>query len=513
MDRYLMEDLASWANSPARKPLLLMGARQVGKTWLLRELGRKSFSSMVHIDFDRNPRAATIFEGDLEPTRIVRDLEAMTAQPIHRGETLIVFDEIQQCPRALTSLKYFCEDAPEFAVAAAGSLLGISLGRERGTGFPVGKVARFNLYPLSFREFLDARGRRALREAVDAGDVDLMSRLEEDLLGLLKDYLVVGGMPAVVAKFLEEGRHAEAREVQEAIVLDYEDDMAKHLDNADAARAMAVWRSIPAQLSRENKRFMYSQVGAGGRGKSYRHGIEWLVKAGIASKVERVGSLESPLSGFADETAFKLFVLDVGLLGAMAGLDPRLVIEGDEVFRRYKGALTEQYVFQQLVADMSNRLHPDPYYWSASDSKAENDFAFEMDGTVFAVEVKGGNAQSSKSLAVISKRFPWVSPVRLGLRGFRDEGRMTNLPLYAAGSRSLWRKSERAGGESEPREPSERDRRLLSLLEGNPELGYEDLASELGVSRATVAKSLQRLKDAGRIAREGGRKLGSWIVL
>ncbi len=513
MDRRLMEDLKAWAQSPTRKPLLLMGARQVGKTWLLRELGRESFSSLAHIDFDRNPRAAAIFEGDLEPTRIIRDLEAMTAQPIHPGETLVVLDEIQQCPRALTALKYFCDEAPDYAVAAAGSLLGVSLGRERGTGFPVGKVTRLNLYPLSFREFLDARGRQALREAVDEGDVDLMARLEEDLLALLRDYLVIGGMPAVVSKFLEDGSHAAAREVQEAIVLDYEDDMAKHLDNADAARAIAVWRSIPAQLSRENKRFMYSQIGVGGRGKAYRQGIEWLVKAGVASKVARVGSLESPLSGFADEAIFKLFAVDVGLLGAMAGLDPRLVIEGDEVFRRYKGALTEQYVFQQLIADMSNRLHPDPYYWSASDSKAENDFAFEMEGTVFAVEVKGGTTQSSKSLAVIAKRFPWVSPVRFGLRGYRDESWMTNIPLYAAGSKTLWRRAVKSSDEPESSEPSERDEKILSLLERNPQMSYEELAAELGVSRATVAKGLQRLKDMGRLAREGTRRLGSWVVL
>ena len=432
MERFLMDDLVGWKNSVRRKPLVLNGARQVGKTWLLMEFGARHFESVAYVNLDNNLGLASQFDVGYDLPRILLMIQAESGQRVIPGKTLVVLDEVQKCPKALTSLKYFCENAPELAVAAAGSLLGITF--HEGTGYPVGKVDMLDLHPLSFREFLDATGNPMLREVVDSGDKQLLGSLAAKFRELLKQYCFVGGMPEVVATFVESADLSAVRAVQEGVLFGYERDISKHLGAAGAERALSAWRSLPAHLGQENKKFVFGHIGEGARARDYRSAITWLTQAGIATRVPRVSKPGVPLSAYADESAFKLFSLDLGLLCALSRLDASSIVDGNALFTELRGALTEQYVCQQLVSD----CNLSPCYWSAENSRGEVDFLVQRGGRVYPIEVKAEENLRSKSLRAFSGRYPGTVPRRFSLSGFCDQGWMRNVPLYAIGNSGSW---------------------------------------------------------------------------
>ena len=432
MERFLMDDLVGWKNSVRRKPLVLNGARQVGKTWLLMEFGARHFESVAYVNLDNNLGLASQFDVGYDLPRILLMIQAESGQRVIPGKTLVVLDEVQECPKALTSLKYFCENVPELAVAAAGSLLGITF--HEGTGYPVGKVDMLDLHPLSFREFLDATGNPMLREVVDSGDKQLLGSLAAKFRELLKQYYFVGGMPEAVATFVESADLSAVRAVQEGVLFGYERDISKHLGAAGAERALSAWRSLPAHLGQENKKFVFGHIGEGARARDYRSAITWLTQAGIATRVPRVSKPGVPLSAYADESAFKLFSLDVGLLCALSRLDASSIVDGNALFTEFRGALTEQYVCQQLVSD----CNLSPCYWSAENSRGEVDFLVQRGGRVYPIEVKAEENLRSKSLRAFSGRYPGTVPRRFNLSGFCDQGWMRNVPLYAIGNSGSW---------------------------------------------------------------------------
>lgn len=432
MERFLMDDLVGWKNSVRRKPLVLNGARQVGKTWLLMEFGARHFESVAYVNLDNNLGLASQFDVGYDLPRILLMIQAESGQRVIPGKTLVVLDEVQECPKALTSLKYFCENAPELAVAAAGSLLSITF--HEGTGYPVGKVDMLDLHPLSFREFLDATGNPMLREVVDSGDKQLLGSLAAKFRELLKQYYFVGGMPEAVATFVESADLSAVRAVQEGVLFGYERDILKHLGAAGAERALSAWRSLPAHLGQENKKFVFGHIGEGARARDYRSAITWLTQAGIATRVPRVSKPGVPLSAYADESAFKLFSLDVGLLCALSRLDASSIVDGNALFTEFRGALTEQYVCQQLVSD----CNLSPCYWSAENSRGEVDFLVQRGGRVYPIEVKAEENLRSKSLRAFSGRYPGTAPRRFSLSGFCDQGWMRNVPLYAIGNSGSW---------------------------------------------------------------------------
>ena len=425
MERFLMEQLANWKESSRRKPLILNGARQVGKTWLLQEFARRHFDSMAYVSLDSNETARNLFEADLDITRIIRDLSVLTGVAIEPENTLVILDEIQSAPKAITSLKYFCENAPEYAVAAAGSLLGISA--TEGTGYPVGKVNTLDLYPLSFREFLDATGNHMLHELIDTGDEASLNAFSEKLVSLLRHYYVVGGMPAIVDSFAQGESLSNIRSMQGQLLEDYLRDFTKHAPMRIYPKMLEAWNSIPEHLAQENKKFVFGHIRQGARGKDYEETLIWLSQAGLIYRVPRVTKPGIPLAAYSDNKSFKVFLVDIGLLGAMSGLDPTSVLNGNAAFTEFKGALTEQYVCQQLISDCSL----DPFYWSADNSRGEIDFLVQHGGKIFPIEVKAQENLQSKSLRAFSERYEGTTPVRFSLSGFRDDGWMRNIPLWA----------------------------------------------------------------------------------
>lgn len=428
----MMRKLARWKDSGRRKPLLLNGARQVGKTWLLQEFGSRFFDNTAYLNFDDDRSLQAIFEQDYDMGRIAVAIQAVTGQRIEPGRTLLVLDEVQECPRALTSLKYFCEKSPGLHVAAAGSLLGLTV--HEGTGFPVGKVNILDMHPMTFREFLDATGNGPLRSVVDSGETDTIGALSGRLVPLLRQYCYVGGMPDAVAAFASSGMLSDARAVQSDILRSYRFDASKHLDGREAEHVLAVLDSVPRHLSRENKKFVFGQIRDGARARDYRSAITWLCDAGIATRVRRVSKPGSPLSAYADDSAFKLFMADIGLLGAMSGLDAESVIDGNGVFEEFKGALAEQYVCQQLVSDCGLA----PYYWSADNSTGEVDFLVQDGSGTYAIEVKAAENLKAKSLKSFKQRHGEVNALRFSLSGYREQDWMRNIPLYAMSNMSLW---------------------------------------------------------------------------
>lgn len=432
MQRTVMEVLKSWKESPRRKPLVLNGARQVGKTWLLKELGRTQFSNVAYVNFDNNPSMAALFDAGYDIRSLLMGIQAATGERIVEGETLVIFDEVQECPKALTSLKYFHENAPSLHVTAAGSLLGLTI--HGGTGFPVGNVRTLNVYPLSFVEFLRAVGSGTLAELLEEGDPGAISAFSSKAIPLLRQYYFVGGMPEAVAEFVEGGDFETTRIVQRQILSDYRLDLSKHLSAHEVERILAVWDSIPRHLGRENKKFIFGQIREGARARDYRSAITWLAQAGLAMPVKRVSKPGMPLAAYAEESAFKLFLVDIGLLGAMSNLSARSVIEGDAIFTEFKGSLTEQYVCQQLVSTCGLT----PYYWTSENAANEIDFIVQDEDGTFPIEVKAEENLKSKSLRAFSKKYPDVSPLRFSMSGYRDEGWMRNIPLYAMSNRSLW---------------------------------------------------------------------------
>lgn len=432
MERALMEKLVTWKDSSRRKPLILNGARQVGKTWLLKEFGRLHFENVAYVSLDNDSLARGYFESGFDIARIIASLALELDMKIQPGETLIVLDEVQACPKAITSLKYFCEDAPEYAVAAAGSLLGISA--TEGTGYPVGKVNMLDLYPLTFTEFLDATGNGRFGELIGSGDVEMMNAFSGKLAELLKQYYVVGGMPEAVNAYVVEQDVRAARAVQQEILNGYVSDFAKHIPPRLLARTMLAWQSIPGHLSQENKKFIFGQVRKGARAADFEESLAWLQQAGLIYKVRRVSKPHVPLPSYCSKSAFKVFMVDVGLLGAMSGLEPRDVIDGNKVFTEFKGALTEQYVCQQLISECGLS----PYYWSAENSTGEIDFLVQDGSGVFAIEVKAEENLRAKSLRAFKEANPEVDAMRFSLSGYREQDWMRNVPLYAVSCKGLW---------------------------------------------------------------------------
>ena len=426
-----MGRLVAWKNGARRKPLILNGARQVGKTWLLKEFGRLHFENVAYVSLDNDALARSYFDSDFDISRIIASLSLELDMDIEPERTLIVLDEVQACPKAITSLKYFCENAPEYAVAAAGSLLGISA--TEGTGFPVGKVNMLDLHPLSFDEFLDATGNGRFAKLVASGDTTMINSFSDRLTELLKQYYVVGGMPEAVNAFVSEQDVRAARAVQREILDGYVNDFAKHIPPRLLARTMLAWESIPRHLSQENKKFVYGKVRKGSRAADFEESLAWLEQAGLIHKVRRASKPGIPLSAYCESGAFKVFMVDVGLLGTMSDLPPDAVIAGSKVFTEFKGALTEQYVCQQIIAECGLT----PYYWSAENSLGEIDFLVQ-DGGVFAIEVKAEENLRAKSLRAFKGAHPEVSAVRFSLSGYREQEWMHNVPLYAVSCRDLW---------------------------------------------------------------------------
>ena len=431
MERFLMDKLVEWKKDLRRKPLILNGARQVGKTWLLKAFGQAHFNNVAYVNFDNDETAKAFFEHNLDVRRIVANLALHTGVEIAPQNTLVVLDEIQEAPKALTALKYFCENAPEFAVAAAGSLLGLAT--HEGSGYPVGKVDTLDLHPMSFREFLDATGNKRLREMLNSADFATISAFKQKATDLLKTYYVVGGMPEAVNAHAQGANFQEVRAIQQSIVEGYQRDFAKHAPARLFPKMLATWESIPSHLSQENKKFVFGHIRQGARAKDYEETLTWLSNAGLICKVPRVTKPALPLPAYNDNKCFKVFLPDVGLLGAMSGLEPSAIVDGNAVFTEFKGALTEQFVCQQLVSDFQVQ----PFYWSAENSTGEVDFLVQRASQIFAIEVKAEENLRSKSLRAFQQKHTHVNAVRLSLSDYRQQSWMVNVPLYAMTNASM----------------------------------------------------------------------------
>lgn len=425
MYRIAIEKLFKWKESKHRKPLIIEGARQVGKTWLMKEFGRQAYTDTVYINFDSNSPMAELFASDLDTERLIMGLELYAGHKIDPDNTLLIFDEVQEVPRALSSLKYFCENAPQYHIVCAGSLFGIAL--HRGTSFPVGKVNFLKLYPLSFKEFLMATGKARFAELLDTRDFQMITGFKQTYIDALKHYYFVGGMPEAVQSFAENKDFNEVRDIQKRILTAYEQDFSKHAPNEIVPRLRMLWNSIPSQLAKENKKFIYGLVREGARAKEYETAILWLSDCGLVHKVGRVNTAGIPLRAYEDLKAFKLFVVDVGLLGCMAGLRPRTLLDGNDLFVEFKGALTEQYVCQQLktIEDL------DIYYYTNDRGSCEVDFVVDTGEQIVPVEVKAEVNLRAKSLKTYREKFSPALSVRTSMADFKQEDGLVNLPLYA----------------------------------------------------------------------------------
>lgn len=423
MDRTAIEELIQWKERKNRKPLVVRGARQVGKTWLLKEFAKLYYEKTVYINFENNELAKRLFEQDFDIRRILRSISLMEDVDIDE-QTLLIFDEIQEAPRGITSLKYFYEEAPQYQIIAAGSLLGISM--HQNDSFPVGKVDFMDLYPLSFHEYLLATGNERFMNLLKKKDWETIILFKEKLTILLKEYFFTGGMPEVVDSFVRNADFNEARRLQLQILDAYDRDFSKHAPISEVPRIRMVWKSIHGQLTKENKKFMYGMIKEGARAREFELAIEWLLDAGLVYKISRIKKGEMPLSAFVDFAAFKLYLLDTGLFCAMGNLPAKTLIEGNRLFSQFKGAVTEQYVLQQLIAGKSH-----PYYWSSENSKGEVDFIVQQEEIIVPIEVKAEENLQSKSLRAFIKRYPALRGVRFSLSDFREQEWMTNYPLYS----------------------------------------------------------------------------------
>lgn len=425
MYRTAIEKLLKWKQNKHRKPMIIEGARQVGKTWLMKEFGQQAYADTVYINFDSNSRMAELFASDLDTERLIMGLELYAGHKIDPDNTLLIFDEVQEVPRALSSLKYFYENAPQYHIVCAGSLLGIAL--HQGTSFPVGKVDFMNLYPLSFREFLMANGQERFAELIDKRDFQMITSFKLTYIDALKHYYYVGGMPEAVQSFTENKDFNEVREIQRRILMAYEQDFSKHAPNEIVPRLRMIWNSIPSQLAKENKKFIYGLVREGARAKDYEAAIMWLSDCGLVHKISRVNTAGIPLRAYEDLKAFKLFVVDVGLLGCMAGLRQHTLLDGNDLFVEFKGALTEQYVCQQL----KNIEDLDIYYYTNDRGSCEIDFVVDTGGKIVPVEVKAEVNLRAKSLKSYQEKFSPEISVRTSMADYKKEEWLVNLPLYA----------------------------------------------------------------------------------
>lgn len=424
MERSIYSSLKKWKESPTRKPLILQGARQVGKTYILKEFGAREYSEVVYINCDDNNDMQNMFV-DYDVDRIIRSLSAISGISIKPSTTLLILDEIQEVERGLASLKYFCEKAPEYHVAVAGSLLGITL--HEGTSFPVGKVDMLYMYPMDFEEFLLAMGKEQLVELLRNNSWAALTPLRGMLTELLRQYYFVGGMPEAVKAYVERGDIWEVRSIHSKIIDAYRNDMSKHVPKQQVQRINMVWNSIPSQLARDNKKFIYGALRKGARANDFEIAIQWLVDSGLVHKVHRISKPVVPLKFYEDMVSFKLFLLDCGLLGALSETPPEQILIGDNVFEEYKGAFTENYVLQQLKSLPSTFV----YYYSNDNSTLEIDFVVQHEAHVIPIEVKAEENLRAKSLRQFVTDNSGLHGVRFSMSDYREQDWLTNVPLWA----------------------------------------------------------------------------------
>jgi uncharacterized protein len=422
MNRLAFKELLNWKNSENRKPLIIQGARQVGKTWLMKEFGNREFQNIAYINFENSDRLKNIFVQDFDTERIIALLEVEIKQKINAENTLLIFDEIQEAEKGLTVLKYFYEQAPQYYIIAAGSLLGISL--QKNTSFPVGKVDFMRLFPLSFIEFLENVGESQLAEHLNLQHWDLITVFHDKLVEYLRLYYFIGGMPEVIVNYLKNKDLESARVVQNKILMGYENDFAKHAPNEIVPKIRLVWYALISQLAKENRKFIYGQIKKGARAKDFEMAINWLVDAGLILKVNRVEKPTFPLNAYADFDAFKLFLLDIGLLNAIANLDQTILLEKNTILTEFKGALTEQFVCQQLA--ITEKL----YYWTAENANAEVDFLLQYENQIIPIEVKAEENLKAKSLKVFVDKYSPKTVIRTSMSKYRQQDWLTNIPLY-----------------------------------------------------------------------------------
>lgn len=422
MERLIYSDLLKWKHNTNRKPLILNGARQVGKTWILKEFGRREYEKTAYVNCEKAVQIEEVFR-DFDSSRMVTALSVLSGVDIIPEKTLVFIDEVQEYPRALTALKYFCEDAPQYHIVVAGSLLGISL--HQGISFPVGKVDVLNLFPMTLTEFVLALGNKQAAEMLQNGDMKTASSINSFFIEMLRKYYYVGGMPAAVKEFAENGKPNEVRKIQKQILSDYRRDFSKHTSRSEAERIAMVWDAIPQQLAKENKKFKYSDVKQGSRANDFLTSIQWLIDAGLIYKITRINKSARPLRFYEEPSVFKLFLNDVGLLGALMDVSAKDILLGDKVFSEYKGALSEQYVLSQLVTS-EVPIH----YYSSNDSQVEVDFIIQTESRIIPIEVKAEKNVHSKSLRVFIEKNPELKGVRLSMLPFEQQEWMDNIPLY-----------------------------------------------------------------------------------
>ena len=425
MERTAIKYLYEWKDKENRKPLIIRGARQVGKTWLMKEFGKKEYAQTAYVNFESSKILKDLFSEDYNINRIINAIQIETGAQINAQDTLIILDEIQEAPGGITSLKYFYENTPEYHIIAAGSLLGVSL--HQHTSFPVGKVNFMDLYPLSFPEFLNALNQQSLLKLIETGEWDLIRNFKTRFAEFLRQYYYTGGMPEVVLSFRQNKDYAEVRQIQNNILLAYEQDFSKHAPAEIVPRIRMLWNSTLAQLAKENKKFIYSAVKKGARAKDFELSLSWLIDSGLIYKVNRINKAGIPLKAYEDMDAFKVFIVDLGLLAAIGNLDVKTLLDGNTIFEEFKGALTEQYVLQQL------KTIPDIpiYYWSAAKADAEIDFVIQHSGNVIPIEVKAAENLQSKSLKSFKGRYPKSIAIRTSMSDYREEDWLINVPLYA----------------------------------------------------------------------------------
>ena len=425
MERKAIKQLEDWKRREDRKPLIITGARQVGKTWLMKEFGAANYKQVAYVNFESNQQMRSLFEADFSIDRILLAIEAVTGVKPQAEDTLIIFDEIQEAPKGLTVLKYFCENAPQYHLMAAGSLLGIAL--HQGTSFPVGKVDFVVMYPSTFREFLQALNEEKLLKLLDNKDWQLISMFKAQLINLLRQYYYVGGMPEVVLSYINTHDLNRVRVLQKAILNAYEQDFSKHAPASEVPRIRMVWNSIPSQLAKENKKFIYGLMKEGARAREFEQAISWLVDCGLVYKIHRIKKAAMPLKIYEDLSVFKLYMLDCGLLGALVEAPAADMLVENSIFSEFKGMFTEQYVLQQLIVCPEVSV----YYWSSERSDGELDFVCQLPDKISPIEVKAEENLHAKSLRSFISRYPDLKGIRFSMSDYREESWMTNVPLYA----------------------------------------------------------------------------------
>lgn len=424
MKRNAIKELYEWKENNDRKPLVILGARQVGKTWLMKEFGKEAYKKCAYVNFEDNDDLRGMFEHDFDIQRIIANLQWATDVTIDE-DTLIILDEIQEAPRGITALKYFQEKAPQYHVIAAGSLLGIAM--HKNDSFPVGKVDFMNLYPLSFYEFLNAVGEKKMIDLLQAKDWTMLTMVRAKFEERLRQYYFVGGMPAAVLAFVNDGDLNKVRTIQKSIIEAYERDFSKHAPAIEVPRIRMVWHSIPSQLSKENRKFIYGMIKEGARAKDFELAIEWLKDAGLIYKVNRCKKAQLPLAAYEDFSAFKMFLSDIGLMGAMSNIPVQSLLNGNMLFSDFKGALTEQFVLQQMKTNQSLSI----YYWSADNSRGEIDFLVQQEEKVIPIEVKAEENLQAKSLRMFVERNPGLKGYRFSMSPYREQDWLVNYPLYS----------------------------------------------------------------------------------